>query len=364
MNREIVATLCGKLCNETLTPAEAARLEAILREDEELCDLYIQWMHLHNSLDYKINGEEYVQDVDGPERLSVALARAVAGVGDVADQANIDRFGAGQDEPCGVFGSGGAYSDGALERLTESSRPIRWRGRRISRMFSRDNVLASTAALVAVTCVAMWTAMSFGPAESSRDLTSHEFPPKLSAGPAQVVWLSLDCQFTETVSRVDEGDYLLDGQEIRIQRGEAKLHFKHGARITLWGPSRFVVKSSNAGVLVAGSLTAEVTDDSRGFSVDVPNGKVVDLGTKFGVVVDDFGVSKVGVFDGEVITYMGPQSGGGGRRESLAVGEGLQWDSKASKRFLLTDHSVVRNDDDTFDCVLDREQVRGMLPVL
>ena len=39
-----------------------------------------------------------------------------------------------------------------------------------------------------------------------------------------------------------------------------------------------------------GELVARVPEAGHGFTIETPHGKVVDLGTEFGVVVDDFGL--------------------------------------------------------------------------
>ncbi len=55
--------------------------------------------------------------------------------------------------------------------------------------------------------------------------------------------------------------------------------------------------------LLKGTLTARVPDRARGFTVLTPHNKVVDLGTEFGLSVDDQGAATVRVFTGEVVAY-------------------------------------------------------------
>jgi hypothetical protein len=66
-----------------------------------------------------------------------------------------------------------------------------------------------------------------------------------------------------------------------------------------------------------GRIAADVPPTAKGFTVITPNGKAVDLGTKFGVDVPAHGTSEIHVFEGEVIA----QSAANGKRQSLRDGE-------------------------------------------
>ena len=70
---------------------------------------------------------------------------------------------------------------------------------------------------------------------------------------------------------------------------------------------------------------ASVTEAGHGFTIETPNGKVVDLGTEFGVTVDDLGVSEVSVFQGKVEAFPSGKRLHSGEIE-LTKGRGLQWD--------------------------------------
>jgi hypothetical protein len=71
--------------------------------------------------------------------------------------------------------------------------------------------------------------------------------------------------------------------------------------------------------LIEGTLTAEVPEPAHGFTIDTPDIKVVDLGTKFGVTAGSTGNSQVRVFQGEV------EIGGlaDGKMKRLTEGKGL-----------------------------------------
>jgi len=86
---------------------------------------------------------------------------------------------------------------------------------------------------------------------------------------------------------------------VKIERGLAEFHFQCGARIILEGPSEMQLLSNRSVRLVSGKLTARVPAEAVGFEVLSPHGKVVDLGTEFGVRSDG-GVTEIYVFKGQV----------------------------------------------------------------
>ncbi len=99
------------------------------------------------------------------------------------------------------------------------------------------------------------------------------------------------------------------GEDLRkgsyyLERGLAQVVFDNGVRATLEGPAIFDLHSCSAMELISGKLVANVNRDGAGFSVKTPSTKVLDLGTEFGVNVDEVtGNSDVHVFEGEVMLY-------------------------------------------------------------
>jgi hypothetical protein len=61
--------------------------------------------------------------------------------------------------------------------------------------------------------------------------------------------------------------------------------------------------SGSSAQLLHGTLTARVPAHAKGFTVLTPHNKVVDLGTEFGLSVDESGETTVRVFTGEVAAY-------------------------------------------------------------
>ncbi|MCH2581528.1 MAG: FecR domain-containing protein, partial [Planctomycetes bacterium] len=94
--------------------------------------------------------------------------------------------------------------------------------------------------------------------------------------------------------------YRLSEGKIRLESGLAKLRFSSGAKVTLEGPAEYEIISNDLTRLVSGRLSAKIPRSAIGFKVDTPTARVLDLGTAFGVDVDDQGATEVAVFEGEV----------------------------------------------------------------
>jgi hypothetical protein len=123
----------------------------------------------------------------------------------------------------------------------------------------------------------------------------------VEAAPKNVAWLinAQDCLWAADDADTPGRDMKV-GKVLRLDRGLAEVEFDRGARVILKGPAALELLSDNAARLLSGELTAKVPVPAHGFTVYSPQGKVVDLGTEFGVSVDDPGTTSVRVFAGEL----------------------------------------------------------------
>jgi hypothetical protein len=179
----------------------------------------------------------------------------------------------------------GRFDDGRVKVHAEGPHPFR---RDLAGHWARRLVPAIAAcALIAVIAYAAgrvrWGTNSAAPA------------------PETVAWLvnAQDCVWDGPDVGMPGHD-MAAGRDLRLRRGLAELEFSRGARVLLQGPAELELISANEARLLAGSLTARVPPEARGFTVHTPGGKVVDLGTEFGLAVDEAGGSALRVFDGEV----------------------------------------------------------------
>ncbi|APW59847.1 FecR domain-containing protein [Paludisphaera borealis] len=119
--------------------------------------------------------------------------------------------------------------------------------------------------------------------------------------PSNVAWLvnAQDCQWAADESEMPGRD-MRAGKLLKLRVGLAEIEFDQGARVLLQGPAIVELLTGNSARLVSGKMTAQVPPRAKGFMVLSPTGKVVDLGTEFGLTVDDRGNTTVKVFKGEV----------------------------------------------------------------
>ena len=120
-------------------------------------------------------------------------------------------------------------------------------------------------------------------------------PPAVNA---DVAWLvnAQDCQWSDGSAPPD----MKPGTMLKIERGLAQVRFGSGAALLLEGPAKLELLSANGARLHSGRLTGRVAGPIKGFELLVPSGRVIDLGTEFGVAVADSGQTEVRVFDGRV----------------------------------------------------------------
>ncbi len=111
----------------------------------------------------------------------------------------------------------------------------------------------------------------------------------------------LDCRWMDSNIRVQSGDAIANGQRIELSAGAADLHFSTGARLRLIGPVTIETRSENSVFLTLGEarLVAE-TPEAKGFVVETPNSKFVDISTAFTATVSPDGLSRLEVTEGEV----------------------------------------------------------------
>jgi hypothetical protein len=122
----------------------------------------------------------------------------------------------------------------------------------------------------------------------------------------EVAWLinAQDCVWVG--NQVPAGD-MRGGKVLRLQRGLVEIQFQSGARVVLEGPASLELLTGNSARLQEGKLTARVPTSAKGFQVTSPQGKVVDLGTEFGMAVARDGTTDVYVFAGQVEAHAAGQ---------------------------------------------------------
>jgi hypothetical protein len=124
---------------------------------------------------------------------------------------------------------------------------------------------------------------------------------KLQRQPAsqEIAWLT-NAQSCRWAEDGQPAGGLSPGKVLHLEQGLAELSFANGVRVILKGPVTLEVQSVRSVRLLHGSMAVHVPEEARGFEVLSPTGKVVDLGTEFGIQVAEDGSARVQVFRGEV----------------------------------------------------------------
>lgn len=111
---------------------------------------------------------------------------------------------------------------------------------------------------------------------------------------------SIDAKFASNTITYSTGLRLATNSEpIVMSGGFVELLFDNEAKVVIEGPAEFSI-NQNGIALKNGRLYSSVTEKSHGFTIDCPYNSYVDLGTEFGVAVDDRGSSELHVIKGQV----------------------------------------------------------------
>ena len=128
------------------------------------------------------------------------------------------------------------------------------------------------------------------------------------------------------------GESLRAGK-LKLDAGLAQVEFRQGAYVVLEGPAEFDLTHANEGALRVGRLRANVPQVAKGFTIDTPKGKVIDLGTEFGVNVEENGVTEIFVYVGKVL-FEGKDRDAELAFEELEAGEAVFIDEKGDLTFI------------------------------
>lgn len=106
-------------------------------------------------------------------------------------------------------------------------------------------------------------------------------------------------------------------QTLLVTEGTLDVTFASGARVSIEGPSLFEIRGENEAMMEWGKGSFQVPDKAKGYTVNTPWGKVVDLGTAFDLAVTNEGLAEVKVTEGKVRVVAK------GEQQELLMGESL-----------------------------------------
>jgi hypothetical protein len=119
------------------------------------------------------------------------------------------------------------------------------------------------------------------------------------AGTFEAEWAAAD-DSPEAIAAIGAGQRFGAGQRLQLRSGLAEIVFCAGARVLLQGPAILDLEGPGTGSLQAGRLTASVPPEAAGFTLRTPHATAVDLGTEFGLIVEEGGQCEIHTFVGRV----------------------------------------------------------------
>lgn len=295
-------TLCTHIYDGVQTPAEMERFNLLLGGSKPARRFYLGYVRLHCNL-MTHAGKGHSERVDALRRYVAAANRPAT------------------DEPTEPAHTTPPVGTAALD--VGSRTRLGWR--RVAWAVAASLAVVATANMLARRDASMTTAKS-NPVD--RQTATLPTKPKADLPAARLSYVSPSVRRPGDQRPFATSSTVAAGDLISLTQGELELTYTSGTRLLLAGPSEFAVAESG-GRLLSGGLVASVTEEGYGFTIDTPNGKIIDRGTEFGVAVDDFGVSEVSVFQGAVEAYPKEQGKDVQRKIDLTKGRGLQWDKKS-----------------------------------
>ena len=100
----------------------------------------------------------------------------------------------------------------------------------------------------------------------------------------------------------EPGSPLLSGT-YHLLRGTVDLELAEGVKLSIRGAAKFELVNGNRVHLTSGKLVALIPEQALGFLMTTPQSELVDLGTEFGLEVNEAGHTDVHVIDGLVEVY-------------------------------------------------------------
>lgn len=182
------------------------------------------------------------------------------------------------------------------------------------------NAVLSLASVLAVLLVGRWLFLEFTGSVTreanveTADVSSEE----TRAHGVAILTHALDVDWAGD-SDLQPGDAIPAGR-LQMTSGFAQIEFFCGATVIVEGPADLDLKSPLLAQVHTGRLRAQVPPAARGFTLQLDDLTVVDLGTEFGLSVSAAGTD-VQVFDGEVELHTGEND-----RRLLTAGQAVRHD--------------------------------------
>jgi Concanavalin A-like lectin/glucanases superfamily/FecR protein len=146
----------------------------------------------------------------------------------------------------------------------------------------------------------------------------------------------VDARWEGTDLHIEEGTSLEPGH-LRLAAGLVQLEFLNGASVIIEGPCDFELISNDKAYCHRGKLRAHVPPQARGFTVEAPGYRAVDLGTEFAMRVDERGRGELHVVEGEVELHVAGTNPASSQIKTLRSGSGANFSVDERPREITAD---------------------------
>jgi len=131
---------------------------------------------------------------------------------------------------------------------------------------------------------------------------------------------SINTKWASSTLPTAQGSRIAAGR-LELLEGMAVIKFDSGAEVVLEAPATLNIIDAMNCRLERGTVVADVPPSAIGFTVDTPEAKVVDYGTRFGVSAGDDGKYLVKVLEG--LVEVNPKDAAAGKARRLTQGQSM-----------------------------------------
>ncbi len=169
-----------------------------------------------------------------------------------------------------------------------------------SKVAVRRGLVATLAVCASIACVAVALQWFSHPAGDSSTMIADAPKPHSVKDNVATVSAVNDVQWRHGTKTPPLLSRVAIGQTFDFTAGTLELTFDTGALVKIFGPAKFEVTSAKTILCHRGRATTLVGKTGKGFTIDTPKARIVDLGTEFGVNISPQGDTQVVVFQGSV----------------------------------------------------------------
>lgn len=186
----------------------------------------------------------------------------------------------------------------------------------------------SYAAAILLVGIGLWIGSRYSTSTPSENASQRATPLATQSADPRMQFVGrvtgmVACQWADAANSASLGQSVSIGRRYALKSGLMEITYDSGAKVVLQGPCSFEAESLRSGFLAVGRLTARVSysekaasiasthaivadspptspQDKAVFAIRTPTSVVTDMGTEFGVDVEESGASRTYVYHGRV----------------------------------------------------------------